>query len=214
MNRLSGHEHVMAPHQKTDHRNGKASECNNTVAEYPFARKTSDQLAHDTHGRQKHDVYRGMGIEPEEVLKQHRVSSQSRIEDPQAKNPLESHQDQGNGNNRRAENKNNTGRVKRPYEKRQTKPGHTGRAHFVDRDNEVKPGENRRKASDKNPDNREHDMGIGINAAVRRIEGPSRVHSASGCRHQSEGSPEDKNIPTRQIETGKGQVPRADHHWN
>src|SRR5215510_3425522 len=151
MNRLSGNEHVMAPHQKTDHRNGKAGGCNNTVAEYPFAGKTSDQLTHDTHGRQNHDVYRGMGIKPEEVLKQHRISSQSGIEDPQTKNPLESHQDQGNSDNRRAENKDNAGRVKRPYEKRQTKPGHPGRAHFVDRENKVEPRENRREAGDKTP---------------------------------------------------------------
>src|SRR5262245_1146733 len=60
MNRLSRNEHVMAPNQKTDHRNGQASERNHVVAEYPFARKASDQLAHNTHGRQDHDVYRGM----------------------------------------------------------------------------------------------------------------------------------------------------------
>src|SRR5262249_8815665 len=185
-----------------------------TVAEYSFARKASDQLAHDTHSRQNHDVYRGMGIEPEEVLKQHRISSQSRIEDPQAKNPLESHQDQGNGVNSPAGNKNNTGRVTRTATTRQTKRDHNSLAQFVDRDNEVKTSENRREAGDKNPDNREHDMGIGINTAVRRIEGPPRVHSAGCCRHQSEGSSEDKNIPARQIETRKGQVARADHHWN
>src|SRR5262245_38864025 len=212
MNRLSGNKHVMAPNQKADHRNGKASEGNNVVAEYPFAGKTRDQLAYNTHGRQNHNVYRGMGIKPEEMLKQHRISSQSRIEDAQAKNPLESYQDQGNGDDRRAENKDNAGRVKRPDEERQTKPGHPGRAHLVDRDNKVEPGENRREAGDKNPDNREHHMGVGINTAVRRIEGPSRVHSAGCCGHQSEDSPNDKNIPARQIETGKSQVPRADHH--
>src|SRR5215470_9001759 len=148
------------------------------------------------------------------MLKQDRISSQSWIEDPQTKNPLQSYEQQGNGDDRRAENKNNAGRVMSPNEKRQAKPGHTGRAHLVDRDNKVEPGEDRREAGYKNPNNGEHDMGIGINTAVRRIEGPSRVHAAGGRRHQSEGSTEDKNIPARQIEARKGQVARADHHWN
>ena len=39
MNRLSGNEHVMAPNQGTDHRDAKAGESDDAVAEYPLARK-------------------------------------------------------------------------------------------------------------------------------------------------------------------------------
>ena len=51
---------------------------------------------------------------------------QSGIEDPQAKKSAQSYQHQGNGDDRRAENKNNAGRVVRPDEKRQAKPRHAG----------------------------------------------------------------------------------------
>src|SRR6516165_11783567 len=107
------------------------------------------------------------------MLKQHRISSQSGVENSQVKNPFECHQHQSDGDNRRAQNKNYTRGVMSPDEKRQTKPGHPGRAHFVNRDNEVEPGENRRESSDEDPNNRQHDMSIGINAAVSGIEGPS-----------------------------------------
>ena len=44
MNRLSGDEHVMAPNQETDHRDGKTGEGNDAVAEYPLARETGEKV--------------------------------------------------------------------------------------------------------------------------------------------------------------------------
>ena len=80
MNRLPGDEHVMAPNQKAEHGNGEAGEGNEAVAEDPLAGEACNQLAHDTHRRQNHNVNRRVRIKPEEMLKQQRISAQRRIE--------------------------------------------------------------------------------------------------------------------------------------
>ena len=55
-------------------------------------------------------------------------------------------------------------------------------------------------------------MGIGINAAVGRVKGPTRVYPAGSRRGQSECPAQNEDVPARQIEAWKCQVARADHH--
>jgi hypothetical protein len=42
----------------------------------PLLARNRDQLADHAHGRQHHDVDRGVRVEPEHVLEQHRVAAQ------------------------------------------------------------------------------------------------------------------------------------------
>ena len=62
------------------------------------------------------------------------------------------------GDDRRAEDHNQAGRVMGPDEQRQPEPGHPRRAHRVDRDDEVQTGQDRRETSDENADDRGHDV--------------------------------------------------------
>ncbi len=82
--RLAAGEHVVAPDQEADHRDGDRAVGDEPVAEDVPAAEGRDQLAHDAHRRQDHDVDGRVGVEPEEVLEEDRVAAEGRIEDADA----------------------------------------------------------------------------------------------------------------------------------
>ena len=88
VDRLAGDEHVVAPDQEAEHRDGDAGEGDEVVAEDPLAREGGDELADHAHRRQDHDVDRRVRVEPEQVLEEHRVAAQLRIEDAEVEQPL------------------------------------------------------------------------------------------------------------------------------
>jgi hypothetical protein len=78
--RLASHEHVVAPDEEADHRDGDRRPGDEFIAEDLLAGEGGDDLADHTHARQDHDVDRRMRIEPKEMLEQDRIAAQIRIE--------------------------------------------------------------------------------------------------------------------------------------
>ena len=66
----AGNKHVMCPHQKSKDGNPNTRHRHKAVAEDSLARKARHNFADDAHRGQNHDVNRGMGIEPKQVLEQ------------------------------------------------------------------------------------------------------------------------------------------------
>ena len=79
---------MVAPDQEAEHGDGDAREGDEAVAEDVLAGEARDQLADHAHGRQDHDVDGGVGVEPEEVLEEHRVAAERRVEDADAEGAL------------------------------------------------------------------------------------------------------------------------------
>ena len=59
------------------------------IAKDPLLGKAGHHFGDDSHARKDHDVYGGMGVEPEEMLKEERVASYRRVEDSDAEDALE-----------------------------------------------------------------------------------------------------------------------------
>ena len=66
----------------------EAGERDERVAEHLLAAERGDQLADDAHRRQDHDVDRRVRVEPEQVLEQHRIAADRRIEEAEVEQPL------------------------------------------------------------------------------------------------------------------------------
>jgi hypothetical protein len=65
--------------------------------------KRGDELADHAHGRQDHDVDGRVRVEPEEVLEEHRVAAERRVEDADVEQPLGRDQQDRDRDDRRAE---------------------------------------------------------------------------------------------------------------
>ena len=103
------------------------------------------------------------------------------------------------------------GRVGGPQEQRHAEPGHAGRAHAVDRDDEVEPGEDRREPGDEDAERRRDHVGGRRHRAERRVERPTGVDAAGDQRVQREQAAEDVDVPARQVQLGERQILGADH---
>src|SRR5262245_11755757 len=101
----------MSPNQETKNSNGDTGECYKLVSENPFPRKAGNQFTDHAHTRQDHDVNGGMGIEPEEMLKEKRIPAQRRIKDADSKEPLNTDEQDRDRDYRRAEHHNDRGRI-------------------------------------------------------------------------------------------------------
>src|SRR6202521_1475612 len=102
----------------------------------------------------------------------------------------------------------------RPDEKWQAEPGHTGRAHRVDSDDEVEARQNRGETIDEDAEDRRRDRGIRIDAAQRSVKRPARVQAAGAERIEHEAAANQINVPTQKIDFRKREVLCADHQWN
>ena len=134
---LAADKHVVTPYEEADRGDGQAGESDKVIAKDVLSGETGDQLADHAHAWQDHDVNGRMGVKPEEVLEQDRISTQSRIEDPDVETPFQNQQNQRDGHNRRPQDHDEAGGVVRPDEERQTKPGQAWSTHLVDRHDEV-----------------------------------------------------------------------------
>ena len=81
VDRLAADEHVVAPDQEAEDGDREAREGDELVAEDRLAREAAIDLADHAHRRQDHDVDGRVGVEPEQVLEQHRVAAERRVED-------------------------------------------------------------------------------------------------------------------------------------
>ncbi len=111
-----------------------------------------------------------MRVEPEQVLKEDRVAAELRVEDADARQTLHGHQHESDGNYRRGKEDDDAGGVHRPNEERQAEPGQARRAHAMDGDDEVEPGQDCREAEDEHADRRGHDESMRA-GAVGSVEG-------------------------------------------
>src|SRR2546426_6446837 len=100
-----------------------------------------------------------------------------------------------------------------PDEERQAKPGHAGRAHGMDGDEEIEAGEDRRETINKNADDGGRDCGIRIDATEWSVKGPAGVEAAGGEGIEHEASANDVDVPAQEINFGEREIFRPDHDW-
>ena len=122
IHRLAGDEHVVAPDQEADDRDGDRGTGDELVAEHRLARRGGDQLADDAERRQHHDVDGRVAVEPEQMLVEQRIAAERGVEDAQAEQPLRGDQHQRDRQDRRRQHQDDRGRVMRPDEERQPSP--------------------------------------------------------------------------------------------
>ena len=103
---------------------GQAREGDEAVAEDVLPREAGDELRDDAHPRQHHDVDGRVRVEPEQVLEEHRIAADRRVEDADAQHALEGEQQDRDRDDRRPQDHDQAGRVVRPHEERQPEPRH------------------------------------------------------------------------------------------
>ena len=209
---LARDEQVVSPHEKARAR-AIATLANATkrVAEHRLAAEGGHELADDPHRRQHHDVDGRVRVEPEQVLEEHRIAAERRIEEPEVEQPLGGDEQHRDREHRRAEHEDHARGVHRPEEQRHAEPRHAGRAHPVDRDDEVETGQDRRKAGDEDAERRRDDIGRRRHGAERRVERPPGVHTAGDQRVEREEPAEDVDVPAREVQLREREILRADH---
>ena len=119
---MPGDEQVVAPGQEADERDAERRVGERVVRERVLLRERRDDLGDHAHRRQDHDVDRGVRVEPEQVLEQHRVTAERRIEHPHVERVIERDQDHRQPEHRGREHLDDAGRVQRPDEDRHAEP--------------------------------------------------------------------------------------------
>ena len=71
----------------------------------------------------------------------------------------------------------------RPDEKRQAQPGHSGRPHFVNRDDEVQARQDRGEPGNESSGRSKGHVTVGLGAAVRSVESPAGIDPAHDGGH-------------------------------
>src|SRR4029077_16595570 len=123
VDRDAGHEHMVRPDEESDHRDAKQGQRHRLVAKNALTRKAANDFADDAHAGQNHDVDGRVGVEPEQMLEQERVSAQQRIKNAQVEQTLENYQHKRDRHDGRTQHLNDAGGVMGPDEKRQAVPG-------------------------------------------------------------------------------------------
>ncbi len=160
---------------------------------------------------QNHDVHSRVRVEPEQVLEEQWIATLGRIEDSDADHALQDHEDQGNGQHRRAQHHQDRRRVVRPHKERQAEPGHARRAHAMNGDDEVETGKDGAKAGDEDRQAGGNNVGVQVMRAERSGEGPARIDAAERERRQHEDAAENIQIPAQQVDLREGEVFSAHH---
>ncbi len=209
--RGAGHEHVVAPHEEADDRDRNRGPGDELVAEHAFPRERRDNLAHHPEPGQDHDVNRRVRVEPEQVLKQQRVAAQRRVEHADAKDALEQQQHHSHGQHRRRQHVDDARAVEGPEKQRQPVPAHAGRPQLVDRDDEIQPRRDGGIAGQDDAKADQRDVATRIVGGERRVKGPACIHAAHREAGQSEHTPAHEQIPAREVDARKGEIPRPQH---
>src|SRR5580704_15427997 len=84
----------------------------------------------------------------------------------------------------------------------------------MDGDDEIQAGQDRRKTVDENADDGGRHGRIRIDAAERCIKSPASIQAAGGEGIEDEAATGNVNVPTQEVELGKGDVFRANHQGN
>ena len=137
-----------APRREARERDPDRRDRDRLVAEDRLAREDRDDLRDDPHRGQDHDVDLGVPEEPEDVLVEDRAAAVRRVEEVRAGVAVEQHHRQPGRERRQHEHEQPGVGEDRPDEERHPHPGHAGRAHVVDRDDEVDRAGERRDRED------------------------------------------------------------------
>ena len=106
----------MRPDDEADHRDADTGSGDEVVAKNRFAREGGNDFADHAHGRQNHDVHGRMRVEPEQVLEQNRIAAVGRVEKAEVKHSFQAGEQQGDGDDRSAQDEDDAGGVVRPNE--------------------------------------------------------------------------------------------------
>ena len=112
----------------------------------------------------------------------------------------------------RSEDLDDAGGVVRPDEQRQARPGHSGRAHAVNGDDEVQSGEDGGESGDEDRQAGLDNLGVGEGGAEGRVEGPAGIDAAGQHAVQHHDAADDVEIPAQQVDAREGEILGADHH--
>ncbi len=134
---------MVSPDEKTEYRDRDQGPCHERVAEDLFPSKGRDDLADHAEARQDHDVNRRVAVEPEQVLEQQRVTTVSRVEDPDLEQPFDRHEDNRDRQYGGTKDEDQARRIVSPDEQGQAKPGHPGSPHRVDCHDEIQARQDR-----------------------------------------------------------------------
>jgi hypothetical protein len=114
---------VVRPDEEPEHRERDARVGDEAVAEDLLAREGGDDLAHDAHAGQDHDVDGRVRVEPEEVLEEERVPADRRDRRSHVEEPLGREQKDRDRDDGRPEHDDEARRVGGPDEERKAEPG-------------------------------------------------------------------------------------------
>ncbi len=126
--RLAVGEHVVAPDEEADDRDGDGGKRDEAIAEDVLAGESGDDFGHDAHRGKDHDVHGGVGVEPEEMLEENRIAAVGRIKDAGVKDAFHDEQQKRDAEDGGGQHLDESGGVRGPEEERHAEPGHAGRA--------------------------------------------------------------------------------------
>src|SRR5690606_21664903 len=130
--RDAGCKHVVSPDQESEHGNRDERPDHERIAKKMLATEGREYFADDSKTWQNHDVYGGMGVEPEEMLVENWVSATGRAEEVERhrEDTLEKEHDHSAGENRGCSQDQKAGDDDRPGKQRELKQRHAAAAHI------------------------------------------------------------------------------------
>src|SRR5690554_385467 len=140
---------MVTPDEEAEETERDRAHRNEHVAVDVAAAERCDELVHNRHTREDHDVDRRMRVEPEEVLEEDGIATERRVEDTDLKDLLDEEKEHGDGEDRRREDLNDRGGVKPPNEEREAIPAEPRRPHLMRGGDEVQTREDRAEPQDK-----------------------------------------------------------------
>src|SRR2546426_250941 len=204
--RDAGSEHVMEPHaeRKETDRDGRQGDA--LVAEDWLMAHPRDDLRDDPHRRKDHDVYRRMGVEPEQVLPHDRVAADGGREERGDAVAVQEEDEQPTREDRRRQEDEPLRDEDRPDEQGEILERDPGSAVSQNRHEEVDRARGRRNPEELQPDDPHVDARAPVVHAQRRIAGPPDVRGAEPHDHAR-----DRNHPeTQRVDPRERHVLRAD----
>jgi len=120
-------------------------------------------------------------VEPEHMLEQNWVATNSGIKDTDMQCALNQYQTKRYSYNRCTQNDDDAGCVVRPYIQRKPRPGHARSTHLVNGRDKVDPRKDGGEPCKKRREDRKNDVSITIGTTIGRVERPPCLHST---KHQ------------------------------
>src|SRR5215475_9238769 len=102
---------MVRPDDESDDGNADTGRGDEAITKNRLTHERWNDFRNHTHGRKNHDVHGWMRIKPEHMLEKDRIAAVSRVKKSQMKHPLESCEQERDGDDRGAQNENQAGGV-------------------------------------------------------------------------------------------------------